>query len=148
MNQGLMIEIIKNRVSIGLNEDFTGIGIIIVNDDASNLPIAPLVDNFDTIERYCDEDSIVEFLFRVSRKDDKFHDGFHVVSNKLGLIKASQFFSPPIPMEFKHTVFNVGSRQRAAQYGSLCEGVSSIITISHSGAIYIAEDGLIKRVYK
>ncbi len=146
MKQEIFLKAITDSVSKGVPTGFTGLGIIFISEDIGTLPISPLLneDGFNTAD--VDEQAIVNFLFSISNHKDKRHDGFHVVSQDLGLLKISQYFSPLIPEGFNDTVFNVGARYRTAQYGSLYENVASIIVVSQKGEVSIARNGIVELI--
>ncbi|RWM14929.1 MAG: hypothetical protein EOR73_25620 [Mesorhizobium sp.] len=70
---------------------FSGIGLLISRDPAA-LPIVPLR----PIEKINRTKPILDALLAMSDADNEFHDGFHVLSPDLELIRVSQYFSPPI----------------------------------------------------
>lgn len=146
MKQEIFFKAITESVRKGIPIGFTGLGIIFISDDLETLPISPLLseDYFNTAD--LDAQAVVDFLFSISNLKDKRHDGFHVVSRDLGLLKISQYFSPKIPKGFNRTVFNVGARYRSAQYGSLYENVTSIIVISQKGEVSIARNGVVELI--
>ncbi len=146
MKQEEFLKAIAENLRIGVPTGFTGLGIIFVNKDIGTLPISPLLSEEEFSTAGLDAHTIINFLFSISNLKDKRHDGFHVVSRDLGLLKISQYFSPLIPKSFNKTVFNVGARYRTAQYGSLYENVSSIIVISQQGEVYIAKNGVVELI--
>jgi len=148
MKQETFLEAICELVGKEIPIGFTGIGIIIINSDIGTLPISPLLSEDVDLTEYLDSQAVVNFLFAISNIKDKRHDGFHVVSEDLRLLKISQYFSPLIPKDFKGTVFDVGARYRTAQYGSLYENVNSIITVSQTGDISIAKNGIVELIDK
>ncbi len=103
MEQELIIKSVKARIEEGVPADFSGMGIILVDDKIDSLPIAPLLSDESDLSNYKKEKEIVDFLFEISRSGDKRHDGFHVISIRKGLINISQYFSPPIPKSAKNT---------------------------------------------
>jgi hypothetical protein len=146
MKQEIFLKAITENVRKGVPTGFTGLGIIFIGEDIGTLPISPLLneDSFNSAD--LDTQAVVDFLFSISNLKDKRHDGFHVVSRNLGLLKISQYFSPQIPKGFNGTVFNVGARYRTAQYGSLYENVTSIIVISQKGEVSIARNGVVELI--
>ncbi|MGZ8239381.1 MAG: diadenylate cyclase [Methylobacter sp.] len=148
MKEELLLQRIKERVRDGLLPDFTGLGIIVIDNAAASLPISSLLKTENNLSAYKAENEIVDFLFKISSCVDKRHDGFHIVSKEQGLLKISQYFSPPIPKSFDKIVFDVGARYRTAQYGSLCKNVVLIIVVGKSGSISIARNGLVENLGK
>lgn len=146
MKEEKILDSIMDGIARGVSSDFTGLGIILVKDGLDTLPTAALLDEETYLEKYKTEEEIIKFLINISHVADKRHDGFHIISQKLGLIKICQYVSPEIPRDFKGTIFNVGSRYRAAQYGSLYENVCSIIIVSHSGVMSVARNGTVEPI--
>jgi hypothetical protein len=146
MKQEIFLKAISENLRTGVPTGFTGLGIIFVNKDIGTLPISPLLSEEEFSTAGLDAHTIVNFLLSISNLKDKRHDGFHVVSRDLGLLRISQYFSPLIPKSFNETVFNVGARYRTAQYGSLYENVSSIIIISQQREVYIAKNGVVELI--
>lgn len=140
------LENISENIRRGVPAGFTGLGIILIAGALGELPISPLLSEGDCYPGVQDDDAITEFLFEISSIKDKRHDGFHVISQEGGLLKISQYFSPLIPVDFNETIFNVGARYRAAQYGSLYQCVSSIIVVSQKGEISIAKNGVVRSI--
>lgn len=148
MNQEIFLNAISEVAKKGVPPGFTGLGIILINKDIGMLPISPLLSEDGSHTEDLDVQEMVSFLFSISNLNDKRHDGFHVVSRDLGLLKISQYFSPLIPNDFNKTVFDVGARYRTAQYGSLYEDVTSIIIVSQKGEVSIAKDGIVELIVR
>ncbi|MBU3058779.1 diadenylate cyclase [Pseudomonas indica] len=146
MNQEIFLNAIIEVAKKGVPTGFTGLGVILIDKDIGMLPISPLLSGDGSHTEDLGIQEIVNFLFSISDLDDRRHDGFHVVSRDLGLLKISQYFSPLIPRDFKKTVFDVGARYRTAQYGSLYEEVTSIIVVSQKGEVSIAKDGIVELI--
>jgi DNA integrity scanning protein DisA with diadenylate cyclase activity len=146
MKQEKFLKAINKVLRKGVPTGFTGLGIVFINKDIGTLPISPLLSKDDFNLADLDAQAIVNFLFSISNLNDKRHDGFHVVSRDLGLLKISQYFSPLIPKGFNETVFNVGARYRTAQYGSLYENVTSVLVISQKGKVSIAKNGVVELI--
>lgn len=136
---------IRDFVIKEIPQGFTGLGLILIDNDIGMLPISPLLSedgNYGTLN----DQQIINFLFEISNIKDKRHDGFHVVSKEHGLLKISHYFAPVIPIGFNETVFNVGARYRTAQYGSLYKNVSSIIVIGQKGDVSLAKNGIVESI--
>lgn len=146
MKQEIFLKAICEIAREGVPTGFTGLGIILVNEDIGALPISPLLSEDDFHAENLDTQAVVNFLFSISNIKDKRHDGFHVVCGDSRLLKISQYFSPLIPKDFNGTVFNVGARYRTAQYGSLYENVTSIIIVSQKGEVSIAKKGIVELI--
>lgn len=144
MEQELIINSIKNRIEEGVPVDFSGMGVILVENGIHNLPITPLLSDENNFSNYKKENEIADFLFEISRIGDKRHDGFHVINLANGLLSISQYFSPPIQISCESTIYNVGARYRTAQYGSMCKGVLLIIVVAQTGLMSIAKNGIME----
>lgn len=144
MEQKLIIKGINARIKEGLPAGFSGMGVILIEDNTVTLPITPLLSAKCDLSSFRNEKEIVDFILGISNSSDKRHDGFHVISLKKGLLSISQYFSPPIPKFDKNTICDVGARYRTAQYGSLCKGILSIIVVAQTGLISIAKNGIME----
>lgn len=128
------------------NKDFTGFGVVIINEDFRELPISSLLYEFDSYLAIESLESLNSFLFETSKSSDHRHDGFHIYNTEKKILAISQYFSPPIKKELNSIIYNVGARVRTAQYGSLCKGVLAIITVSNSGEVYLVVNGQAHRI--
>ena len=126
-----------------ISTDFTGFGLVLVTEDLSKLPVAPLLD--DEISQHSIESisALCEFLLTISKSNDVRHDGFHFYNVKNKVLTISQYFSPEIPLSMEGILRNVGARLRTAQYGSSISAVLGIITINSDKNVYLAKDGKI-----
>lgn len=148
MDQEIFLNAISEVTKKGTPNGFSGLGIILINKDIGMLPISPLLSEDGIHTEALDVQAIVNFLFSISNLNDKRHDGFHIVSRDLGLLKISQYFSPLIPKDFNETVFDVGARYRTAQYGSLYKEVTSIIVVNQKGEVSIAKNGIVELIVR
>ena len=148
MKQNLIIKLIKKHIEEEVDQNFSGLGLIMVNSDTDSLPISPLLKEKEDLSIYKNENEIVDFLFKISHYKDNRHDGFHIINQEKGLIKISQYFSPCIPKDYEGIIYDVGARYRTSQFGSLYESVSSIIIVSQSGKISIARNGTVEVLVK
>lgn len=139
-------ELIASSFLVKKNRDFTGFGVVITNEEFNNLPISSLLYESNTYFSIGSMETLMDFLFKVSKFSDCRHDGFHVYDPEKKLIAVSQYFSPPINNEIKGIIYNVGARVRTAQYGSLCQGVMAVITAGKSGDIYLVVKGQAHKV--
>ncbi|MGL4579960.1 MAG: diadenylate cyclase [Shewanella xiamenensis] len=146
MQQEIFLKAICDIARKGVPTGFTGLGVILINNDIGTLPISHLLSEDGFLTEDLDAQNVVNFLFSISNIKDKRHDGFHVVSGDARLLKISQYFSPLIPKGFNGTVFDVGARYRTAQYGSLYENVTSIIVVSQKGEVSIAKKGVVELI--
>ena len=146
MNQEMFLKTVCDKASGDLPAGFTGLGIILVENDIGSLPISPLLNENGCHCEDLDPKSVVDFLFSISNISDKRHDGFHIVSQETGVLKISQYFSPLIPENFNKMVFDVGARYRTAQYGSLYKNVTLIIVVNQNGKVSIAKNGAMELI--
>jgi hypothetical protein len=67
---------------------------------------------------------VVDFLAEISRPDNDFHDGFHVLSPAFEIQLVSQYFAPPvIDTPVLPSVRRPGARYMTALLGSKVPGV-------------------------
>jgi hypothetical protein len=139
---------IEAHIEKGLPKGFSGMGIILVDNESSDLPVSSLLSSNYDLSKYNNDKEIIGFLFEISHVKDIRHDGFHIVDTNNGLLCISQYFGPVIPATDVKTVYDVGARYRTAQYGSLCKGVVAIIIVSQAGIISIAQKGCMETLEK
>ncbi|WP_112922947.1 diadenylate cyclase [Escherichia coli] len=119
---------------------FSGIGVIICNNPDS-LPITSLR-NIDPIQN----DSTLELLSRISNKNSKYHDGFHILDEAGNVTYTAQYFSPPIIENISFDSSRlVGGRFVAALYGSCIDEIKLTGIVGERGRLSIFEAG--KEVY-
>jgi DNA integrity scanning protein DisA with diadenylate cyclase activity len=120
--------------------NFSGLGLLVYND-LNGLPISSLkrID-----ENIClpitDYNEVIEKLASISITQNKYHDGFHLLNQKLELTHLSQYIGAPI-FENIQISDEYGSRYRTALYASMipnivCSGVLSTnypVTIFQKG---------------
>ncbi|MBI5184104.1 MAG: hypothetical protein HZA01_00010 [Nitrospinae bacterium] len=122
---------ILGRMARAKDDRFTGVGVVLY-DALEQLEIAPLRCEISPVSGI---DNIVSLLLKFSAADSKFHDGFHLVSSAGELTHASQYFFPPIK-RYLTTMYEYGTRYRAAQYGSCLSGVLACgIMTNHYGPV-------------
>ncbi len=144
MKQELFLNVITEIIEQGIPVGFTGLGIILVDEDIGSLPISSLLSKKSSYSELKNEREIVDFVFDISNVQDIRHDGFHVISLQKGILEISQYFSPIIPEKLNGTIFDVGSRYRTAQYGSLYKNVHSIIVVGQKGLVSVAINGFVE----
>ena len=134
---------IAGIIARDISTDFTGFGLVLVTENISKLPVAPLLD--DEMSQHSIESisALCEFLLTISKPNDVRHDGFHFYDVKNKVLTISQYFSPEIPLSMEGILRNVGARLRTAQYGSSIPGVLGIITINSDKKMCLAKDGKI-----
>jgi len=132
------------EVSARRGQTFTGMGMLVyrhgVFSHKNHSDLRPSLP--------CPEDVLLgtkqctETLLSMSQAENRLHDGFVLFNDAGRMTHVSQYFSPPIA---KSVVPNegFGGRFRAAQYGSLLEGVIAIGIVEHEGEYFLfsEEDG-------
>lgn len=138
-----IIDSIKKNYTNQRRDIFSGFGIVVYKDTITRLPISPLLKDKKPIADDIDKnvETTINFLYEISGWDDARHDGFHFIKVNSGLTHVSQYFSPPIPSNFRHTTYNIGARYRTAQYGSLLSDVLSVIVQNKDGLLHILKQG-------
>ena len=137
-----IIASIKKNYTNQIRGNFSGFGIVIYKDTITRLPISPLrKDTKPLADIDKNVETTINFLYEISGWDDARHDGFHFIKVNFGLTHVSQYFSPPIPSNFRHTTYNIGARYRTAQYGSLLSDVLSVIVLNKDGLLHILKQG-------
>ncbi|WP_157831756.1 hypothetical protein [Pseudomonas sp. 02C 26] len=115
---GRFADLLVNVAALS-GEDFSGVGVIVTEDDAI-LPAFPMrVD----VAVNSSMDS-AHLLAEISHLDNDLHDGFHILNADLKIVSLAQYFSPPIPsgiLPNRDRAF--GGRYLAALFGSFLPGV-------------------------
>ncbi len=109
--------------------NFSGLGILVYSD-LTNLPIISLKHTDKDIHLPIkDRNEVVERLSLISSSNNKYHDGFHMLNDKLELTHLSQYVAATI---IKDVIIKneFGCRYRTAIYASalpniICSGVLS-----------------------
>jgi hypothetical protein len=76
MKLELFLKTISELTSKGMPAGFTGLGIILIDQDIGTLPISPLLSEDGCKQNALDVQEIVNFLFDISNIKDNRHDGF------------------------------------------------------------------------
>lgn len=100
-------------------EEFSGVGVIVMEDDAI-LPAFPMRVDVAVNSSV----GSAQLLAEISHLDNDLHDGFHILNADLKIISLAQYFSPPIPsgvLPNRDRAF--GGRYLAALFGSSLPGV-------------------------
>ncbi len=121
----------------GAGTSFSGIGLLIGRDPAA-LPIVSLrpVGQIDCVKPTRDT------LIASSDAGSEFHDGFHVLSPDLQLVRMSQYFSPPIVAGISGDPNRrLGGRYMAALFGSMLPGVIATGVASTDYGVAVFEQG-------
>jgi hypothetical protein len=123
--------------------DFSGIGLI-VTTSSDSLPIIALR----PVSKLIDGTDTALALSRISYPWHEQHDGFHILTPDLKIIKVSQYFSPPI--EFGARIDRskrFGGRYLAALFGSMLPGVVATGISSRDFGLAVFQGGH-EKVYR
>jgi hypothetical protein len=125
---------------------FSGMGIVVYH--SSYLPKIPCFSLRPTFKidkkLIMKEDSTINFLLKISKKDSNLHDGFHFFNENGELTHISQYFVPPI-RKIKPNKYH-GVRYHAALLGSYLDGVIFTAVILKDGKTYLFSRGRILKV--
>lgn len=122
-------------------KDFSGVGVIVWNEEF-DIPIFPLRANVNVPKN----DNLVQNLAQISSLSSDLHDGFHILTPTLELIRVAQYFSPPIINEIRlHRERRFGGRYLAALFGSKIQGVVLTAVATQALGIAIFKNG--KEIY-
>ena len=118
------------------NANFSGVGIIICNN-TDNLPITNLRDT-----NPIQNNPTLELLSEISNKNNKYHDGFHILNESGNVTHTAQYFSPQIIHDvwFDRSRI-VGGRFVAALYGSCIAEIKFTGIVSEGGRLSIFSNG-------
>ena len=128
-----LIYILREVVKLS-GKDFSGVGVI-VWDEEFDLPIFPLRVNV-TIPNH---EKLAVNLAQISSLNSVLHDGFHILTTTLKLVRVAQYFSPPIVHNIRlNRERRFGGRYLAALFGSKIPGVvlSAVATPALGIAIF------------
>ncbi|MCA6969766.1 diadenylate cyclase [Pectobacterium carotovorum] len=136
MTKELLYELLHDIWKISSHSDFSGIGVIICND-TKNLSITNLRDT-----NPIQNGSTIDLLSDISSKENKYHDGFHILDELGNITHIAQYFSPQVipNIWFDRSRF-VGGRFVAALYGSFIEEIKFTGIVSEGGRLSIFENG-------
>lgn len=115
-------------------QSFSGVGVL-VSGDITGLPIVPLK----PLTPAPHSDSTRETLVTISDEAHDLHDGFHILTPDLELIKLAQYFSPPIVRRINtDPQRHLGGRYMAALFGSALPQVlaSGIASANYGVAVF------------
>jgi hypothetical protein len=121
-------------VNAAAGPSFSGTGVLI-SSDPSSLPITSLR----PVECADPGISTLDALIAMSDLASEFHDGFHVLSPDLQLVRISQYFSPPILSTIaRDPGRRLGGRYMAALFGSALPGVlvSGVVSPKYGVAVF------------
>lgn len=122
-------------------KDFSGVGVIVWNEEF-DIPIFPLRANVNVPKN----DNLVQNLAQISSLSSDLHDGFHILTPTLKLIRVAQYFSPPIINEIRlNRERRFGGRYLAALFGSKIQGVVLTAVATQALGIAIFKNG--KEIY-
>jgi len=116
---------------------FSGIGVLVC-DHPQYLPLVPLRLDHEMPA----SDDIPSLLAELSRSECDLHDGFHVLSTSLRLIRVAQYFSPPAPPAvIIDRSRPIGGRYLAAQFGSALPHVAAAGVLGRGMALAVFAEG-------
>jgi DNA integrity scanning protein DisA with diadenylate cyclase activity len=125
------------RVDARACPDFSGTGLIVSErpDDLPILALRPISDPEEATD-------VADKLAEISNPAHEHHDGFHVLSPNLRLVRLAQYFSPPIvPSAAIDRSKRFGGRYLAALFGSALPGVLATGVASRDFGIAVFRDG-------
>ncbi|MBA1188679.1 hypothetical protein G7Z99_06410 [Pseudomonas entomophila] len=128
-----LIDILREVVKLS-GKDFSGVGVIVWNEEF-DLPIFPLRVNV-TVPN---NEKLAVNLAQISSLNSDLHDGFHILTTTLKLVRVAQYFSPPIVHNIRlNRERRFGGRYLAALFGSKIPGVvlSAVATPTLGIAIF------------
>lgn len=118
--------------------DFTGVGVL-VWDGSTPIPVLQM--------RKAQPGQSAraaphERLHELAREGGPFHDGFHVLNERLELVTASVYFSPPVRTSTSLPEdFAFGGRYLAAAFGSCVAGIICTGVLSQHYGPIVFEQG-------
>jgi len=122
--------------------DFSGIGLILYSS-LDNLDFILMKDNTILSNKLVKGKSeLLAFIQEISHHNNYFHDGFHLINEKLELTHLSAFVSPKIDKDLI-VLDEYGSRYRTAVYSSLSPGIIAIGVIGKTYGPFIVQNGKI-----
>lgn len=135
-----MIENLYNILSTLKTQEnnlFSGVGLLIC-DNTDNLPISSLHNSsFVTSGQ-----DLAKQLIELSNYNNRYHDGFHILSTNLEITHVAQYFYPKPPKEHIHSsAENYGVRYFVAKIGSTLPDVKYSAIVNSNYEIYIFQDG-------
>jgi hypothetical protein len=135
------LQFLLNEIYLRRGGDFSGLGIIFYKT-LSSLPIASLK-NIDSKLHLplVSRTEVTDFLVSASSNNNKYHDGFHLLNERLELTHISQFVSPPI-IHNVNIQTEYGSRYRTAVYTSMLPNVIACGVLSNNYAPTILVNGV------
>jgi DNA integrity scanning protein DisA with diadenylate cyclase activity len=128
-----LVDTLRDVVKLS-GKDFSGIGVIVWNEEFE-LPIFPLRVN----AKIPNNEKLAKNLAQISSLNSDLHDGFHILTPTLKLVRVAQYFSPPIVHDISlNRERRFGGRYLAALFGSKISGVvlSAIATPALGIAIF------------
>ncbi|MEM5766082.1 MAG: hypothetical protein QW423_00335 [Candidatus Aenigmatarchaeota archaeon] len=126
--------------------NFSGMGLILYNSRYfSNIPHFSLRPMYKLPKNKINikNSSAIDFLLKISRKNNTLHDGFHFINETGDLTHVSQYFVPPI-RKIKINK-SQGVRYHAALLGSYIKGIILVGILTADKKTYYFKKG---KVYK
>lgn len=131
-----LIDILREVVKLS-GKDFSGVGVIVWNEEF-DLPIFPLRVNV----KIPNNEKLEINLAQISSLSSDLHDGFHILTSTLKLVRVAQYFSPPIVHDIRlNRERRFGGRYLAALFGSKIPGVVLSAVASPALGIAIFKNG-------
>lgn len=134
-----LLELLKEIDSLKSSQ-FSGIGLILYKGDVNLLPISSLnIINNNIHLPIASYDSIIEFLLTISKINNKYHDGFHLLNQDFKLTHISQYVAPPIIKDMALGSEPGGSRFRTAVYSSFLSNVigSGVLSKDYGSRVFV-----------
>ena len=117
--------------------DFSGLGIVMCD---KSVPISKFfVDmrpNIPCPKVRLGDEACAGALVNISDRKNPLHDGFILFNEEGMMLRAAQYFSPPIAEKIIPNE-QYGARHMTAQYGSLIDGVVLTAVVSHERKCFI-----------
>ncbi len=122
---------------------FPGIGILVCND-LENIPVFPLYKTSPSLV----SSNLYDGLLQISSLQSAYHDGFHVLSEKLKVTHAAQYFYPsPIPGMELDAHKHYGARYFVAKIGSMLPDVHCSAIVGSNYGVCVFEKGKLIKSY-
>lgn len=116
-------------INLKKTASFTGTGLILYKT-FDLLPIEPLLVTPIIKFPIDDEKKIINTMLDINQEECVFHDGFHLLNDKIELTHISYYFSTPIN-KFHKPKLQRGSRYRTAFYGSCLPNVLCTVVLGN-----------------
>lgn len=129
-------------VSENAGESFSGIGLLLyetgIFSDRYHSDLRPSFSCPKDI--FLGEKKCIQTLLEIADRSNPLHDGFIFFNEDGKMTHVSQYFAPP-PVDGIIPDENYGARYRAAQYGSLLDGVILTGVVNHDHKYFVFSRG-------